>query len=85
MKIVKNIKILDEILKIAKNSRRKFAKLLNLVPPLCFPARSVRSPFALGVRVALSSHTPGIAQSFASHLKYTALLFGISGCIYVCL
>ena len=30
MKIVKNIKILDEILKIAKTFRRKFAKILNL-------------------------------------------------------
>ena len=53
------------------------------VPPLRFPARSVRSPFVLGVWVALSSPTPGIAQRHASHFKYTALLFGISGCIYV--
>ena len=29
MKIVKNIKILQEILKIAKTFRRKFAKILN--------------------------------------------------------
>ena len=53
------------------------------VPPSRFLARFFRSPFALGVRVALSGPTPGIGLRHASHLKYHAILFGISGCIYV--
>ena len=56
---------------------------LQPVPPPRFLARFFRSPFALGVRVALSGPTPGIGLRHASHLKYHAILFGISGCIYV--
>ena len=55
------------------------------VPPWRPPARLVRSPFALGVWVALSRPTPGLGHRRVSHSKYTAFLFALSGCIYGCL